>query len=99
MHITLSTDSIWSFTPIINIEEEIIGIDLGITYSCVSIFKNNMSSILENKNGKRTKASIIKCKENEILIEQKKNKNKTLKIFKIIFNKNKINLILFNPLF
>ena len=66
---TLSTNSIWSFTPIINIEEEIIRID---SYLCVSIFENNMSSILENKNGKRTTPSIIKCKENEILIGQKK---------------------------
>ncbi len=66
---TLSTDSIWSFTPTINIEEEIIGID---SYSCVLIFKNKMSSILENKNRKRTTPSIITCKENEKLIGQKK---------------------------
>ena len=67
---TLSTDSLLSSTPTINKEEAIIGIDLGTTYSCVSIFKNNISSILENKNGKRTTPSIITCKENEILIGQ-----------------------------
>ena len=67
---TLSTDSFLSSTPTINKEEPIIGIDLGTTYSCVSIFKNNISSILENKNGKRTTPSIITCKENEILIGQ-----------------------------
>ena len=67
---TLSTDSLLSSTPTINKEEPIIGIDLGTTYSCVSIFKNNISSILENKNGKRTTPSIITCKENEILIGQ-----------------------------
>ena len=69
---SLSTDFILSFTPIINKEEEIIGIDLGTKYSYISIFKNNMSSVLENKNGKRITPSIIKWKENEILIWQKK---------------------------
>ena len=46
-------------TPKINEEEPIIGIDLGTTYCCVAIFKNNIPQIIVNKSGKRTTPSLI----------------------------------------
>ena len=54
-------------TPKINEEEPIIGIDLGTTYCCVAIFKNNIPQIIVNKSGKRTTPSLITINKNEIL--------------------------------
>ena len=51
----------------INEEEPIIGIDLGTTYCCVAIFKNNIPQIIVNKSGKRTIPSLITIKNKEII--------------------------------
>ena len=48
-------------------EEPIIGIDLGTTNCCVSIFKNNIPTIIEDKSGKRTIPSIVSIKNKDIL--------------------------------
>ncbi len=51
------------------IKEIIIGIDLGTTNSCVSIFENNKSRVIENDEGFRTTPSIISyVRNNKVLI-------------------------------
>jgi len=49
-------------------EDFYVGIDLGTTYSCVAVYKNNEPDIVLNEQGNRTTASYICFKDDECIV-------------------------------
>ena len=50
---------------------KIIGIDLGTTNSCVSIFEGGEPKVITNPEGMRTTPSVVAFKKGEIIVGQK----------------------------
>ena len=50
---------------------KIIGIDLGTTNSCVSVFEGGEAKVITNPEGLRTTPSVVAFKKGEIIVGQK----------------------------
>ena len=50
---------------------KIIGIDLGTTNSCVSVFEGGEAKVITNPEGMRTTPSVVAFKKGEIIVGQK----------------------------
>ncbi|VDK40343.1 unnamed protein product [Taenia asiatica] len=63
-----------------------IGIDLGISYSCVGVFKNGRAEAIANDNGNRTKPSCVAFTDRERLIGEAAKKEAALNPANTVFD-------------
>ena len=67
-----------------------IGIDLGTTYSCVSVWQNNNAEIIANDQGNRTTPSFVSFTENERLVGNAAKSNSTSNPTNTVFDAKRL---------
>ena len=67
-----------------------IGIDLGTTYSCVSVWQNNNAEIIANDQGNRTTPSFVSFTENERLVGDAAKSNSTSNPTNTVFDAKRL---------
>ena len=67
---------------------KMIGIDLGITNSCVSVMDGDKPKVIENSEGDRTTPSVVAYTDEDILQVNQLN-DKLLQIHKILYTQSR----------
>jgi len=67
-----------------------IGIDLGTTYSCVSVWQNNTAEIIANDQGNRTTPSFVSFTEHERLVGNAAKSNSTANPTNTVFDAKRL---------
>ena len=67
-----------------------IGIDLGTTYSCVSVWQNNTAEIIANDQGTRTTPSFVSFTENERLVGNAAKTNSSINPTNTVFDAKRL---------
>ena len=67
-----------------------IGIDLGTTYSCVSVWQNNTAEIISNDQGTRTTPSFVSFTENERLVGNAAKTNSSINPTNTVFDAKRL---------
>ena len=66
-----------------------IGIDLGTTYSCAGVWKNNKVEIITNDRGNRTTPSYVSFEDNERYIGDSAKENLVSNMNNTLFDKQR----------
>ena len=67
-----------------------IGIDLGTTYSCISVYQNNNVDVIPNELNERTTPSVVSFTQYEILSGRKAKNQITQNISNIIYDAKRL---------
>ena len=67
-----------------------IGIDLGTTYSCISVYQNNNVDVIPNELDERTTPSVVSFTQYEILAGRKAKNQITQNISNIIYDAKRL---------